>query len=298
MLGSSRTLLAFRAGDVGQTPEGARIVAFNMGMTGGGPFTQLLCLRRLLAAGIHPDLLLVEVFPLLLNNAEGHPLEEVWLQSGRMRLSELNRLKSYHSDRLRLLRRWCLARLLPWEGLRSYVQESFLHAGSASEPNADTVPAGSMDAYGWKPHFHDGIGLETRAHMLEVAHSQYRNCMGPFNPCRQPVLAFTSFLDLCEQAHVPMALVLMPEGSQFRSFYSAGLRENLDVLVRGMAQARHIPVHDGSGWLPDHAFSDAHHALPGGADLFTKRLLTEVIAPELKTRWKTTGNERVSHMRR
>src|SRR5262249_31111015 len=61
MLGSSRTLMALDARRVDLTIDGRRPIVFNFGIRGGGPTLQLICLRRMLAQGIKPDVLLVEV---------------------------------------------------------------------------------------------------------------------------------------------------------------------------------------------------------------------------------------------
>jgi hypothetical protein len=281
MLGSSRTFLAFRAGDAHLTVDRAPVVTFNMGMTGGGPFTELMCLRRLLTARIHPDLLLVEVFPLLFNDAGEHPLEEYWLQSSRLRLSELVHLEPYHSDRVRLLRRWWQARLFPWSALESWAQELFLKIEPGGAPGPIAVPAGVMDEHGWKAHFQGGISPQMRARMLEVARAQYRQCMNSFHPGQPQARALLTLLDLCHQHHIPVVLVMMPEGSTFRSCYAEGLRESLNSYVRDLARPWNLPWHDASSWLPDEAFSDSHHALPSGAALFTARLVREVVEPHL-----------------
>jgi len=281
MLGSSRTLLAFQAGEVHSTYRGHPILAFNMGMTAGGPFTQLLCLRRMVAAGIHPDLLLVEVFPLLFNYAGQHPLEEVWLQSGRMRFSELSRLEPFHSDRARLIIRWCLARLTPWISLRSWVEEVLMRMDTGAAPGPGNVPAGTMDPYGWKAHFPNGITAEMRSHMLAVARSQYRDCMQRFDPGRPQLQAFNTLLEICRENRIPIALVIMPEGTVFRSYYAPQLRQDLQALVLRLAQDRHVSLHDASDWVPDQDFSDSHHVLPSGATVFTRHLMQEVIEPEL-----------------
>jgi Protein of unknown function (DUF1574) len=281
MLGSSRTLLAFQAGQIHGTYQGQPILAFNMGMTASGPFTQLLCLRRMLAAGIHPDLLLVEVFPLLFNHAGQHPLEEVWLQSGRMRFSELVRLENCHSDRLRLIKRWCLARLTPWTGIRSWAEQEVMRMDTRAAGRASNIPAGMMDRFGWKPHFPNGITADMRSHMLQVTYSQYRDCMRQFHPGRPQRQAFDSLLDICRQNQIPVALVIMPEGNDFRSHYAPRLREQLQTLICRMAQDRHVPLHDASDWVPDQDFSDSHHVLPSGAATFTQHLMREAIEPEL-----------------
>src|SRR5947208_437434 len=66
MLGTSRTAYGLN-GKVLEKQYGAAagrpLVVFNFGIAGGGPISELLTLRRLLATGIRPDYLLVEVIP-------------------------------------------------------------------------------------------------------------------------------------------------------------------------------------------------------------------------------------------
>src|SRR5262249_55379327 len=81
MLGSSRTVFAFRGQVVEQAraAEGAEpVVVFNFGLPGAGPLTGLVTLRRLVAEGLGPDVLLVEVLPPVL--------------AGQVPLAEVNRL--------------------------------------------------------------------------------------------------------------------------------------------------------------------------------------------------------------
>src|SRR5260370_31651357 len=89
MLGSSRTGLGFNAGSVDVAREGKPAVVFNFGVSGGGPLLELLCLERLLADGIRPDLLFVEILPPVFNLAGRYSLDEAWLEGGRMRYSEI-----------------------------------------------------------------------------------------------------------------------------------------------------------------------------------------------------------------
>ena len=67
MLGSSRTVHGFDAPSFASRTagEGEHPLVYNFGIPGGGPLTQLVSLRRLIAAGIHPDAVLVELMPVL-----------------------------------------------------------------------------------------------------------------------------------------------------------------------------------------------------------------------------------------
>ncbi|HEY2250099.1 MAG TPA: DUF1574 family protein, partial [Planctomycetaceae bacterium] len=73
MLGTSRT----RNGLLGKSLErqlgqvqGRPVVVFNFGQNSAGPMTELFNLKRLLADGVRPDLLLIEVLPPLLCQKE------------------------------------------------------------------------------------------------------------------------------------------------------------------------------------------------------------------------------------
>src|SRR3954447_12704623 len=78
MLGSSRTVYGLDAVSLEEQvgrDVGRPVVAFNFGMYGAGPATELLALRRLLAEGHRPDLVLAEVIPFFLAGQPGSPSE-------------------------------------------------------------------------------------------------------------------------------------------------------------------------------------------------------------------------------
>src|SRR5438309_408764 len=54
MLGSSRAFEGFEAGCLNGSPDISGGVAFNLGLTGGCSFLELVSLKRLLVAGIRP----------------------------------------------------------------------------------------------------------------------------------------------------------------------------------------------------------------------------------------------------
>ena len=90
-VGSSRTLVAVDAGAVGpalSTELGRPVEAFNFGTAGAGPVTCAVYLRRLLADGVKPDAVVIEVLPALLAS-QGAPPESKWLPAIRLRPHEL-----------------------------------------------------------------------------------------------------------------------------------------------------------------------------------------------------------------
>ncbi len=283
MMGSSRVSLGFRAGDVHVRKDQSPALVFNFGISGGGPLVELLALRRLLAEGIRPDLLLVEVLPPAFNHAGKRSLEEIWLQGGRMRFAEAVELGHYHGDPGRLVRRWLRARLKPWGNLY-HVAQSHLTGEGPDDPTPDRGPAPEVvDGYGWEPHFIYGIRPEQRLHYLEVARAQYHDSMGEYQPSESTVSALEAFLAVCRQNHIAVALVLMPEGPQFASFYPPGLRESLCGQACEICKAHGLPLVDARDWLPEEGFWDSHHQLPTGAAQFTSRLVRDALEPILQS---------------
>ena len=80
MLGSSRTADGFDASRLEQRLEagfGKPHLVFNYGMVGTGPLVELIYLQRLIKAGIKPNLLLIEVYPLFLTDDGPKPSKRV-----------------------------------------------------------------------------------------------------------------------------------------------------------------------------------------------------------------------------
>jgi hypothetical protein len=279
MLGSSRSALGFRAGDVHETRDGRHVLAYNFALLGGGPFLELLSLRRLLATGVHPDRIIIEVFPALLNSAGTHSLEEVWLQSGRLRLSEILRLEQYHTQRWRLIRRWARARLEPWTSLRWILEPSSQTLSADGQFLFDYVSGTRMDEHGWIPYYSQGVSADERLVSLSRTQAQYKDSMRAFHPAARSVAALNALLETCQLQRIPVALVLMPEGKDFRKFYAPGLREQLDRFVGEISRRWNVPLHDGRDWVAEADLADSHHALPSGAVVLTAHLSHEVIAP-------------------
>ena len=77
--------------------------------------------------------------------------------------------------------------------------------------------------------------------------------------------ALRTSLELCRACGVPAALVLMPEGTDFRAWYPPAVAAALADLLTGLAAEFGVSLIDARPWLSDEAFSDGHHMLPDGA---------------------------------
>ncbi len=74
-------------------------------------------------------------------------------------------------------------------------------------------------------------------------------------------------------------LLLMPEGTEFQSWYHPAARAEIDTYLACLNREYEVPLVDARSWLPDTAFFDSHHLHGDGATAFTQRFAREVLEP-------------------
>jgi hypothetical protein len=283
MLGSSRTYALFHARrlDGLAGPDGRPVLAYNFGVPTFGPLHEYLLLRQMLAAGIRPRLLLVEVPPPLMNEPREEAVsEETWTASEWLTLPELATLGPYFAWPLSKCRAWLESRLAPAYAFRDRLREAL------QEPFAPRRPVSReffCDARGFQ--LPEWLTPAACARRLEVSRREFFDSLQAYRLGNGSARALRDLVDLAHRERVPLVLVLPPESSTFRGWYAPGALEPLDRLVADLHRAYGVPVVDATGWLPDEDFADGHHPLAGGAEAFTARLIEEVrplLAPAAK----------------
>lgn len=273
-LGSSRTEMGFRPEVLPsyRTVGGVEPLVFNFGISGSGPLRQLLHLRRLLASGIRPDWIVLEISPFMLAAPDGGlgrlPNEAVsCLDLGI--LTELSpvtwtffqtwlahRLTPVHSDRKGLLCRYgphfCLMEAFSTHGIFCVCPDCF---GWLAWADADPTP-------------------ERRRPWLARISQTYS---GEVSDACDRILH--RLLALCREQGISVALCLMPEGKDFRRRYVPSTLAALDAYLACLAREWRVPLIDARSWVADADFIDGHHLLQRGARGFTERLGRELIGP-------------------
>ncbi|HTU88898.1 MAG TPA: hypothetical protein VMF69_02275 [Gemmataceae bacterium] len=277
MLGSSRSDQSFQAGRLtGQRgPDGRPLLAFNLGLPAAGGMHHAMYLNDLLAEGIRPRLLLVELVPTHLNRSRrGLQSEEHFTLVPWISAHELLFLQRYYANRRQMIVEWLEARLAPWYGFRWSVHEHML--GRHSHPPEETKYDQSwrpIDPWGWRLLRPLPNTPEFRTLRWMGACHMYALSLQNFQLGAKPAQALYDLFSRCRREKIPVALVLMPVSQDFQDLYCSEGRAQLDNFIAELRKHYNLDIIDATDWLDKEDFDDGHHPLLSGADKFTTKLI-------------------------
>jgi hypothetical protein len=289
MLGSSRTAFGLKAVELEQQLSdalGQPVVAFNFGIPAAGPVMELLNFKRLLADGIKPDYLLVEVLPPLFcaprdarSPTMEQPVEARWLPADRLWLRELSLLEKQGFPTHELRRAWWKTWPVPAFSHRFAIVSAFFPAWLPWNLRQDW--GRGTDDCGWSVPLIKHNTPADRRQAVERARKEYDHYLKDFRLGQTPCNALRELLTECRRQNIPVALVLMPEGPTFQSWYSPRTRRQVEMFLGELKDEYRMPLIDCRNWIAEDGFSDSHHLVIQGAAQFTERLGREVL-PLLK----------------
>ena len=260
MLGSSRTLLGFRA-------DGRN---FNFGTPAAGPITNAVYWERLKSRGVRPEILLIEVLPAHLADGPNGPIEQQFLIGQRLLSSELEAVEAFGFDPAVIRPAWRDSAICPIFNLRRQTLGRVLPGWLPWDSRFDW--SRNTDAFGWATPPRQDVTDAERAELFEKVKVEYRATLEGLNPFGRPLQALKSLIDSARVIGASPVLVLMPEAPSYRALYPMGLRERVRTSLESLA----IPLVDASEWLEESDFYDGHHPFQKGAEAFTTRLMREV----------------------
>jgi hypothetical protein len=262
-LGSSRVESGFLPDELGLPDDWP--VTFNYGQPGAGPALQALTLRRLQAAGVRPDRLLIEVMPALL--ADPRTVPDV-APVERLSWGEWRAAGPWPAS---LDRRWLESRLAPihtWRfSLMSRLAPSFLPWAARLDYLWD-----GLDRCGAVRLSPDCARPEVRARGLLRAAGEYRELLAHYAIAPESDRALRQLLDECRREQTRALVVVMPEGETFRGWYPPAARAAIDTYLADLRRDYGVAVLDARTWIGELDFYDGHHLLPAGAAAFSRRL--------------------------
>jgi hypothetical protein len=270
-LGTSRTAFGIRPAD------GARGWEFNFGLTGIGPLQELACLRRLLDEGVRPARLLIEIHPPLMHQtAEWNELRGIDL--ARLGWSDLRALIGYSHEPADLCWRWLVSRAGASYTHRAELVRRCLPDWLGDDRRHEADRLDQITASGWQPLAARPHNAQERRRMNAWSAGLYAGAWREFTVSEFPRRAIDEMLDLCRQQGIDVALVLLPEGDEFRSHYSAAAWARLGDYLAETSRARGVPVFDCGDWCSEDLVCDGQHLLPEGAAAFSARLESDLLA--------------------
>jgi hypothetical protein len=281
ILGSSRAAMGLRPDALPdcRTADGRRPIVFNFSVTGAGPVMELLYLRRLLRRGIHPDWVLAECWPPYWHQ-EGPAAEVSRFAVHRLEWQDLPLWDRYWGGARDREARWCEARLAPFFTSRfillSEWAPAWLPMGSRQEWKWREV-----DEHGWLPCQPSHVDPEQRRRRAEWNRDYYAVLLRHFAFSPVSDQALRELFALCRDENIRVALFLMPEGSEFRSWYPPALCEWIEAYTAELTREYQVPVIDTRAWAADADFVDSSHLVPAAAAAFTNRFGREVLQPVL-----------------
>jgi hypothetical protein len=279
MFGSSRTLSALDGKSLDEQLS-ARFrrptLAFNFGEPAAGPIANFLNLRRLVAAGERPDLVLIEVLPPLMAAQQPLAVEHRFLWAERLWADEVPLAVAYGFPPAETRQGWEVSCVVPFYGLR------FPIVGRLA-PRWRTWALrfeGSRltDDAGWLRSELQTVTPQQYRYGLTRMREEYRDKFDGLRFDGAPAQALRDSLEFCSHQRLQVALVLMPESSEFRSWYSPTAQAELAEMLGRLTHEYGVPLIDARQWLGDESFTDGHHLLPSGAAAFTRRLGEEIPA--------------------
>jgi hypothetical protein len=280
VLGSSRVASGVDPDEVKWTTptQGLQPLVFNAGLTGGGPMAEYLCLRRILAAGIKPAYVVVEVFPGILARGEQELTIAKYVE--RLDLDELSALDKYWTAPLARRLEWANVRLTVLSAMRFGLQ--YRYAPSWATQQA----AGNVSWMSWQKQTAKGfmtprpkLSPDERAKLEKKGRDAYSNWLANFSVADASDCALRDLLQTCRTENIGVALVWLPEAGKFQGLYGPTAASVADTYFHRVEHELGVPFVSARDWIADDGFLDGHHLSAAGARAFTRRLTTDVIEP-------------------
>ncbi len=287
VLGSSRTLNGLSPAHISLegSQVGAKPLIFNFALAGSGSIRELMIYRRLRAAGIKPDWLLIESWPVLWPEA-GIFAERRLVVEDELCWTDLPILRRYLPGKLELFGRALKGNLAPLVSYRSRL----LHAGARFLLPRDQDRAlghedddwTCLDGTGWLPY--RKLPANPEALRREVAKGLLvaAPLLNPLHIAPDSDRALRELLDECRKDGVKTALFLMPEHSECRRWYSPQTHAVVSDYLARLSTEYATPILDARDWAPDEDFADFCHLAPWGAGPLSERFGREALGPLLR----------------
>jgi hypothetical protein len=190
---------------------------------------------------------------------------------------------------------WSWSCALPWYSHRFAILSCVLPTLLPIRLRLDW--ASRCDEWGWVASRVPEPTPEQRQQWLERNQRAFAPRLQHFavgGPC---CTALRQLLQECRQERMAAALVVMPEGPAFRSWYSADSPELIEAHLAALSAEFHAPVINARDWVPEEHFLDSHHMIARHVPEFAHRLAREGLLPLLRNNRPVDRNNASSKRR-
>jgi hypothetical protein len=233
-------------------------------------------LRRLLADGVRPDLLLVEVSPSFMT----YPIDVGMFPVDRLWHSELSLLGDYLGDGEARAARWWRGRWVPCHTHREAILYSICRTMVAKVSFGPWFK--NFDSAGWERFDPQGYGADFRRRALENTRRGLKQDLAQghvSDACRG---SLTRLASICRDEGIALVLILLPIEAAFRTCdVPAAELESLELLDQ-ICDNYSAEIVDARDWLADEMIFDSYHVLGVGANAFSERLTGQTLVPRLR----------------
>lgn len=291
LLGSSRVKYSICPGAMDIcTRTGERPVIYNFGIDAMGPIRSLMYLRRLLAEGIHPDWLLMEVWPLLFTEANiFQEARQVPIEDD-VHWRDVPLVCRYFRNDLAVMHQVLRSNLLPISAFRSPLIDATVRF-LLPQQQADEM---SRRLHDWLPDDDGGwfpmpevwkLNTPQRQRGIERTAADMKALMDPLVMDPRGNAALSELLEDCRRHGIQVALILLPEHSLTRGWYGPQARAVVGDYLGRLQQKYRVPIVDTRTWVPDDDFADDYvHLQCKGVPRLSVRLGREVVQPLVQGR--------------
>ena len=276
-LGSSRIQMGISPAAMNLPDGPTDPLVYNFGMIGAQPRKVLLNLIRLKEAGVKPQAVLIELFPLWLGSSPEHEAEQLSRWSERLSIADLKRIEPYCGNMATIRRRWAASRVNAWSHFRLQLLSAWVPEWV---PPALREDAGGdrLDAYGFLPH----LARASQPHLLESARAHYfANSSRAVPVTEEADQAVQTLIAVCRDWGVDVAYLSTPESPAFRGFYTPRERAVAAAYKCQLSHGSRVDVLPAPEHLTEGDFADGHHLLRAGAEKYSRWLAETHLKPWL-----------------
>jgi hypothetical protein len=249
---------------------------FNLGRAGAGPVVQLMMLRRVLAEGVRPAVVLLEYWPPLLNHE--HAPEFLRIPPEHVFPADLPLVRDYWRDGGEFERRAWRSRLNPVFSLKRTLMLQVAPEWLPWPKRTEMVWA-NLDPWGWLPGLDlPAEGSAERERWLTKWEPIFRPQLRTFAVSEPADRALREAVSLARQHGAAVGFVYLPESSEFRGWYSRKAQRAMREHFAKLTAALGVPAIDARDWVRDGHVGDGFHLTRLGAEEFTRKLAPALVA--------------------